>query len=108
MSTSDASASASAPAVIRAIPLSIRPPTPLFKIDLSPESLAAADSMRRPPRTHATPPAYLDGKTADYPQTLAKEILEAGQNLTSFQAFSIANALQAWSYNRGHHETGPY
>ena len=90
--------------VLRTIPLSIRPPTPQFKIDLSPESLAAADSMRRPPRTHAVPPAYLDGKTADYPQTLAKEILEAGQNLTSFQAFSIANALQAWSYNRGHYE----
>jgi hypothetical protein len=103
------SSSQAAPAVLRTIPLSIRPPTPQFRLDLSPESLAAADSMRHPPPTHAlphaAPPAYLNGKTADYPQTLAREILEAGQNLTSFQAFSIANALQAWSYSRGHYES---
>jgi hypothetical protein len=86
MSTSESKTS-----VLRTIPLSIRPPTPQFKIDL-------------PAAAKPSPPAYLDGKTADYPQTLAKEILEAGQNLTSFQAFSIANALQAWSYNRGHYE----
>lgn len=92
--------------VPRTVPLSIlRPSTPQqpFTIDISPESLRKADRMRKPD-PHWVPPLMLKGESVEFPRSLAQEILDAGDNLNSFQAYSIAAALQSWCYARGQTE----
>ena len=58
----------------------------------------------RKPDPHWVPPLMLKGESVEFPRSLAQEILDAGDNLNSFQAYSIAAALQSWCYARGQTE----